>query len=211
MAAFIQANLPIEAVAAVAEIRLHRAGPSSGLMRLAARDEAGFGSPYWAYPWAGGLALARHMLDQPGLVAGHRVLDLGAGGGLVAIAAARAGAARVSAAEIDPYARVALGLNAALNGAEITILAGDLTAGPPPPDVDLILVGDLFYEAALAVRVMAFLDRCLAAGVKVLVGDPWRTPLPVSRLSLIARYDVTDVGQVRGGGTVEAGVFRLEP
>src|SRR4051812_37094510 len=100
---FIRANLPLAPVPGIPEIHLHKASPSSGLGRLAAQD-AGFGSPYWAYYWAGGLALARYVLDHPEIVAGRRVLDLGAGSGLVAIAAAKAGAGAVIAAEVDPYA-----------------------------------------------------------------------------------------------------------
>ena len=92
VAAFIQAHLPVQPVPGIPEIRLHKAVPTSGLWRLAKRDEAGFGSPYWAHHWAGGLALARHLLDHPHVVAGQCVLDLGAGSGLVAIAAARCGA-----------------------------------------------------------------------------------------------------------------------
>jgi predicted nicotinamide N-methyase len=100
---------------------------------------------YWAYHWAGGAALARHILDRPETVTGGRVLDLGAGSGIVGIAAAKAGAREVIAAEIDRYALGALGLNSELNGVEITGIGDDLTAGPPPP-VNLVAVGDLFYE-----------------------------------------------------------------
>lgn len=191
--AFIRSNLPIAPVPGIAEIRLHKAAPDSGLKRLADADEAGFGSPYWAYHWAGGLALARHVLDHPETVAGKTVLDLGAGSGLVAIAAAKAGAAHVTAAEIDPYALAALRLNAALNDARIAIFEGDM-ASQAPPDADIVLVGDLFYAADLARRVSAFLDRCIKAGLTVLVGDPWRAHLPVARLREVARYEVVETG-----------------
>jgi predicted nicotinamide N-methyase len=188
---FIRTNVPLAPVPGIPEIHLHKALPSSGLGQLAAQDEQGFGSPYWAYYWAGGLALARYILDHPEIVAGRRVLDLGAGSGLVAIAAAMAGASAVIAAEVDPYAVAALGLNVAHNGVTVLTVHGDLTAGPPPP-VDIVLVGDLFYERALAERVTVFLDRCLAAGVHVLVGDPWRAWLPRSRLRLLAEYEVAE-------------------
>jgi predicted nicotinamide N-methyase len=203
IAAFIHASLPVAAVPGVPEIRLHKAVPTSGLNRLAKAGPAGFGSPYWAYHWAGGLALARHLLDHPDIVAGRCVIDLGAGGGLVAIAAAKAGAAAVIAAEIDPYAIAALRLNAALNQAEIGIIEGDLTEGPPPA-ADLILVGDLFYAADLAARVTAFLDRCAAAGRQILIGDPWRAYLPVARLAEIARYPVAETAYLAGKNS---GVF----
>ena len=113
--AFIRDNLPVTPVPGVPEIRLHKAVPTSGLNRLARDGGDAFGSPYWAYLWAGGLALARHVLDHPEIVAGKKVIDLGAGGGLVGIAAAKAGAAAVTAADIDPYACAALPLNAAIN------------------------------------------------------------------------------------------------
>jgi predicted nicotinamide N-methyase len=190
--AFIRDNLPVAPVPAIPEIRLHKAAPSSGLARLADRDE-NFGSPYWAHHWAGGLALARHILDHPETVAGRRVLDLGAGSGLVAIAAARAGADTVTAAETDPYAVAALRLNLALNSISAEILHADLLDGDPP-EVDLVLVGDLFYAEDLAARVTAFLDRCREHGIPALVGDPWRTPLPLSRLTEFARYEVAEAG-----------------
>lgn len=188
------------------EIRLHRAGPRSGLMRLADADPD-FGSPYWARPWGGGLALARHVLDRPETVAGRRVLDLGAGSGLVAIAARLAGASAVTAADVDPYAVTATRLNAAANGVAVETAQGDLTAGNPP-DVDLMLVGDLFYDPDLATQVLAFLERCVAAGIAVLIGDPWRAPLPADRLRVVAEYAVADFGDPDGAARAAA-VFEL--
>lgn len=202
IAAFIRDHLPVADVPGVPEIRLHKAAPDSGLRRLAEADAA-FGSPYWAYHWAGGLALARHVLDYPESVAGKHAIDLGAGGGLVAIAAAKAGAASVRAAEIDPYAVAALRLNAALNGARIAVVAEDLTSFPPPP-ADIVLVGDLFYAPDLAARVSGFLDNCLAQGMEVLVGDPWRAFLPRARLREIALCQVAETGS---GSGKAAGVF----
>lgn len=204
--AFIRLNLPPAPVPGIPEITLHKAAPSSGLGRLAA-DDPDFASPYWAYHWAGGLALARFLLDHPERVAGRRVLDLGTGAGLVAIAADRAGAAQVIAADTDRYAIAALRLNAAHNGAAVTAIEGDLTPGAPPA-VDVVLVGDLFYAPDLAARVMAFLDRCLAAGMAVLIGDPWRAYLPTARLTLLAEYMVAETGQA---ATKPSGVFALTP
>lgn len=208
-ASFIRAHLPIVPVPFVPELRLHRAHPSSGLRRLADANNGAFGSPYWAYPWSGGLALARYVLDHPESVAGRRVLDLGAGSGLVAIAAAKAGACDVVAAETDRIALTALGLNAAANDVPITIVPDDLTAGTPPP-VDLVLVGDLFYERATAERVTAFLDRCLVAGCAVLIGDPGRAYLPVARLRQIADYEVAEVGGSPDRPTLKSIVFAFE-
>lgn len=192
IARVIRSRFPVEPVRSAPEIRLHRGGPNSGLSRLAEADAA-FGNPYWAHVWGGGLALARHVLARPTCVAGKRVLDLGTGSGLVAIAAAMAGARRVIAADVDRYAVVAAELNAAINGVRIETLLEDLTAGPAP-DVDIVLVGDLFYEADLALRVAVFLDRCVAAGVSVLVGDPRRAFLPMERLELVAEYPGGDFG-----------------
>jgi len=190
---FIRRNLPVMPVPGIPEIRLHKASSSSGLGRLAEQDEHGFGSPYWAYYWAGGLALARYVLDNPDLIIGRRVLDLGAASGLVAIAAAKAGAREVVAAEVDRYAIAALGLNTELNGVTVTHLQGDLTDRAPPA-VDVILVGDLFYAPDLSERVTSFLNRCLSCGICALVGDPWRAYLPTSRLDELARYDVAETG-----------------
>ncbi|QKK15067.1 class I SAM-dependent methyltransferase [Rhizobium indicum] len=206
-AAFIKANLPISPVPSIPEIRLHTAGPASGLWRLAGRGEAD-PPPYWAYPWAGGAVLARHLLDQPETVAGRRVLDLGAGSGLVAIAAAKAGAAKVTAVDIDANAIAAIGLNAAINGVNIVAWAADIIEAPPPA-TDLLVVGDLFYDPSLALRVMAFLRRCQACGIEVLIGDPERAYLPEGELNRIATHAVADFGGGSGGGAVPAGVFAL--
>jgi predicted nicotinamide N-methyase len=147
------------------------------------------------------------VLDHPATVAGKRVLDLGAGGGLVAIAAAKAGAAQVVAAEVDPYAAAILPLNAALNHVAIEIVARDLTGGDPPA-VDIVLVGDLFYATDLAARVGAFLDRCQAMGIDILVGDPWRPTLPTTRLREVARYPVSErAGLSRNDGGVFSWVW----
>ncbi|ARO24162.1 methyltransferase [Rhizobium sp. S9] len=207
-AAFITANLPISPVPSIPEILLHTAGPASGLWRLAGRREAD-APPYWAYPWAGGVVLARHLLDRPEIVAGRRVLDLGAGSGLVAIAAAKAGAAMVTAVDVDANAIAAIGLNAAINDVTISAVAADILDTPPPEATDLIGVGDLFYDPSLALRVMAFLRLCRASRIEVLVGDPERAYLPDRELKRILTQDVADFGEAASGGAVQAGVFSL--
>lgn len=169
---------------------MRKAGPASGLGRLAEADPA-FGAPYWAHWWGGGLALARFLLDRPERVRGRSVLDLGTGSGLVAIAAAMAGAERVEAWDVDPYAVLACRLNAADNGVVVDARLGDPLGGEPP-DAAVVLVGDLFYESALAGRVTAFLERCVGAGAEVLVGDPWRPHLPRERLRVLAEYEVRE-------------------
>ncbi|WP_342021925.1 class I SAM-dependent methyltransferase [Nitratireductor soli] len=206
---FIQTNLPVGPVPTVPEILVHRANPRSGLWRLAERD-ADFGTPYWAYDWGGGLALARHVLDNPQCVAGRRALDLGAGSGVVGIAAMLAGARKVVSADTDPYAIAAMGLNAAVNGVAVTPFAGDLTVGPAPA-VDIVLVGDLFYDSHLAERVTMFLERCLEAHIQVLIGDPWRAFLPHARLRLLAEYPGPDFAGSDQAGQRKNAVFSLEP
>ncbi|MET3519643.1 class I SAM-dependent methyltransferase [Mesorhizobium abyssinicae] len=213
-AGFIKANMRLAAVAALPEIQIFSAHPGSGLRRLVDPDDEDAAAPepqppYWAYAWAGGTVLARYILDRPQTVAGRRVLDLGAGSGLVGIAAAKAGARAVIAAEIDRNGIVALGLNAAANGVAITVIGEDVTAGPPPA-VDLVLAGDVFYGHEVARRVIPFFDRCLAAGIEVLVGDPRRTDLPLTRLKLLAEYKVPDFGDAKGTASSPSGVFSFE-
>jgi predicted nicotinamide N-methyase len=198
-AAFILANLQVMPAPSVPDIRLYTAHPGSGLWRLVGRGEEGEEPPYWAYRWAGGTVLARYILDHPDTVSRKRVLDLGAGCGIVGIAAMKSGAAGALAADIDENALVATRLNAALNAVEVETLLGDATAGEPPA-VDLVAVGDLFYEPSLASRVTAFLDRCVSLGIAVLVGDPGRAFLPHALLLRIAEYPVADFGD---GGTIE--------
>jgi predicted nicotinamide N-methyase len=212
-AAFIQANMRLAPVPSLPEIRLYLAHPGSGLRRLLEQEDDGSDDtrpepqpPYWAYAWAGGAVLARYILDKPSVVAGKRVLDLGAGSGLVGIAAAKGGAGAVIAAEIDRNGAVALGLNAAANGVAIGIAGEDITAGPPPA-VDLVLAGDVFYEQEVGQRMIPFLDRCLAAGIEVLIGDPGRAWLPRSRLRLLAEYQVPDFGGNGGGEPKPSAVF----
>ena len=184
---FIQANLHLIPAPGVPEIRLHRAHPRSGLSRLLGEDGV---QPYWAYGWAGGTVLARYLLDHPDVIAGRRVLDLGTGSGLVAIAAAKCGASSVTAVDIDSHAIAAAELNAEANDVEISLVCRDLLDGPPP-ETDLILVSDLFYDKTTAERLTTFLLTCNA---DILVGDPGRAYLPLDHLHKLAEYDVPDFG-----------------
>jgi predicted nicotinamide N-methyase len=178
----------------VPEIVLHLADESVPLWAKT-EDElgaAGLPPPYWAFAWAGGQALARYVLDHPDLVRGRRVLDLAAGSGLVAIAAAKAGAAPVVAADIDRFAEAAVALNADANGVYVEIVLQDMLEQRPPlgQRYDAILVGDLFYERDTAARALAFLERHTALGTQVLIGDPGRAYLPRQRLVQQAEYAV---------------------
>ncbi|MGE7371161.1 class I SAM-dependent methyltransferase [Neorhizobium sp. NPDC001467] len=203
--AFIRRHLRVEPAPLVTDIRLYTAHPGSRLGRLLEGGEATDVPPYWAYGWAGGTVLACFVLDERHHVAGRRVLDLGCGSGLVGIAAAKAGAARVIASDIDANALTATRLNAALNGVSVETLAGDLLAGAPPADVDVVLVGDLFYDRGTAERAWSWLSACRSVGLQVLIGDPFRAHLPRERLLLIDSRDVPDFGSVGA----KAGVFCL--
>ncbi|ESY66706.1 class I SAM-dependent methyltransferase [Mesorhizobium opportunistum] len=216
-AEFIKANMRLGPVPALPEIRFYTAHSGSGLRRLVDPENEGDTDddgpepqpPYWAYAWAGGAVLARYILDNPSTVTGRRVLDLGAGSGIVGIAAAKAGARAVIAAEIDRNGVAAIGLNAAANDVAIGVVGDDVTKGAPPA-VDMVLAGDVFYGQDVARRVVPFLDRCRAAGIEVLVGDPGRAYLPRSRLRLVAEYQVPDFGDAKGAATKPSSVFRFE-
>jgi len=204
---FIQTNTRLVPVPSLPAIRLYTAHEATGLWRLAeAEADGGDPPPYWAFPWAGGLALARYLVDRPETVTGRRVLDLGTGSGLVAIAAAMAGASVVTAADIDRYAIAAATLNAAANNVAVNVTGADLTCGPPP-DVDLVAIGDLFYERDLATVVTGFLERCVKRSIDVLIGDPGRAYLPRTRLRLLREYRVPDVGEVESAATKPSAVF----
>jgi predicted nicotinamide N-methyase len=213
--AFILANTRLQAAPHVPEIALHVADESVAIWQKTEEElnEIGLPPPYWAFAWAGGQALARYVLDNPDAVAGKRVLDLAAGSGLVAIAAAKAGAAPVIAADIDAFTEGAVSLNAAANGVYIEIVTQDLLDRPSPLDAryDIILVGDLFYERDTAARALAFLDRHAAVGTRVLVGDPGRTYLPKDRLTRLAEYSVPVTRELEDMEIKRTSVWALVP
>lgn len=194
--------LPGLADTVLCDLKLYRAGPSSGLSNL-----VGSAAPYWAHAWAGGLALARYMVDRPDVVAGRHVLDLGTGGGLVAIAAALMGAASVTGIDIDAWAVSAARLNAEANGVVANFLQGDV-AEVVLAGVDMILVGDLFYDSDLARTVSIVLASAVARGIPVLVGDPGRKPLPRVHLLDVVEYPVADFGDPPGTASATGRVYR---
>lgn len=175
----------------VPEIRLHQASEPIGVWQRTelATGRTGLDPPFWAFAWAGGQALARYLLDHPAAAEGRRVVDVASGSGLVAIAAARAGAAAVSAYDIDPLAVAAITVNAAANGVAVQAALADILDSDGP-DGDLVLAADAFYERDLAGRVTRFLERGQARGAAVLVGDFGRAYLPRGRLTPLASYDV---------------------
>ena len=210
--AFILANTELLKVPLVPEVSLHLAHESISLWQKTEDELAGIGlpPPFWAFAWAGGQALARHILDHADVVRGKRVIDLASGSGLVAIAAMKAGAAHVLAADIDGFAIVAIGLNAAANGVQLEITGEDLLAGLLPR-ADVLLVGDLFYEKALAGRCF---DCCLSAhraGVTVLIGDPGRSYLPQDRLEILDSYAVPVTRDLEDAEIKQTSVWRPGP
>jgi predicted nicotinamide N-methyase len=166
--------------------------------------------PYWAFAWAGGQALARYLLDNPGLVDDRCVLDLGSGSGLVAIAAAKAGARRALAADIDAFAVAAIELNAAANGVALETTADDLLA-TPVAGFDVVLIGDLFYERPLAERVLSFAGAAVAQGALVLSGDPRRSYFPADRFHILAEYSVPVTRELEDSEIKHTAVWQLNP
>ncbi|MDG5495465.1 Predicted nicotinamide N-methyase [Azospirillum sp. RU38E] len=152
-------------------------------------ERQGVPPPFWAFPWAGGQAVARLILDQPDLVAGRHVLDFAAGSGLIAIAALQAGAAAVRAVEIDPFAVEATYLNAAANGVTVTADVANII-GQDLPGIDIVLAGDICYERPFAEAALGWLRRLAAGGTLVLLGDPGRAYLPAQGLEKMASYAV---------------------
>lgn len=190
--AFVIANTAVTAPQLVPEIRLRLATEVTPLWQATADtlDDNGVEPPFWAFAWPGGQAVARHILDHPGIVAGRRVLDVASGSGIAAIAAARAGAASVTANDIDPWAVAAIALNAALNDVDLAVTGDDLLGDAPNGAWDVILAGDVFYDRAMAARMAPWLAARAGDGSVVLIGDPSRAYLPKAGLACVARYDV---------------------
>ncbi len=171
--------------------------------------EIGLPPPFWAFAWAGGQALARYILDHPELVRGKRVVDVASGSGLVAIAAMKAGAHSVLAADIDPFSTVAIALNALQNQVEVAVTADDLL--DKMIQVNVILVGDLFYEKGVASRCCAWLLSAQQRGIEVLIGDPGRTYLPKDKLEKVADYNVPVTRDLEDMEIKKTAVWRLKP
>lgn len=162
--------------------------------------------PFWAFAWAGGLAVARYLLDHPEAVAGKRVLDIATGSGLCAIAAKLAGAASVCAADIDPLCGAAVALNAAANQVDVSFVEWDLLAGAPP-DVDLIVAGDIGYEASLARSMLDWLAGAHRNGAGVLIGDPDRRYFPSEEMRVLARFDIETTRELESSTHKRTGVY----
>ncbi|MHB1218140.1 MAG: class I SAM-dependent methyltransferase [Alphaproteobacteria bacterium] len=208
MDSFIRAHTAVASPPLVPEIALHLATEITPLWQAteAWLEREGIEPPYWAFAWAGGQALARHLLDRPETVAGKRVLDFGAGSGLVALAAARA-CATVEAAELDSMAVEVIRLNAALNNLLITVVIGDVIGRDDGWDV--VLAGDMFYERKLAAAALPWLRGLAARGALVLLGDPGRAYLPELGLTEVGVYSVPTTRELEDRDMREGRIWRL--
>lgn len=207
---FVLRHTRLRPVPGLEHIRLHLADDPLALWHAVQVDTADPDTPlpYWAFAWGGGLALGHYLRDHPEAVAGRQVVDFASGSGLVAIAALDAGAAEVSAADIDPFAAAAIGLNSRANGFRIGLTVRDML-GDDPPDVEVILAGDWAYEAGLAARVLPWLRRARDRGTDVLVGDPGRRYLPIDDLVELAAYEVRTTTELEDLDLREGRVYRL--
>ncbi len=208
-AAFVRDNTAPERPPLVPELELFLASEVVPLWKATEADlsDLGVPPPYWAFAWAGGQALARYLLDSPDIVAGKRVLDFASGSGLVAIAAAKAGAATVTASDIDPFAIAAIRQNADHNRAAVDVCPDDLLGTRGPWDV--VLAGDICYEQPLADRVMRWLRDLAATGIPVFLGDPGRAYLPKERLEWVVGYAVKTTREIEDTDVRNAVVWRV--
>ena len=208
---FVAANTVLQEPPLVPEIHLHLASEVVPLWQATeeALSRMGLPPPFWAFAWAGGQALARYILDHPDVVAGKRVLDFASGCGIAAIAAAKAGAMRVEASEIDAFALAALRLNSNANAAGIAATGADLIG----TDVgwEVVLAGDICYERDLAERVFAWLQALAARGATVLIGDPGRNYLPKDGLERMISYAVKTTRELEDSDVRNASVWRVLP
>lgn len=211
-ARFVRENTRANTAPLIPEVTLHLADEMVPLWHLteAELDATGLQPPFWAFAWAGGQAVTRHILDHPETVAGKRVLDFACGSGLGAIAAMKAGAFHVLASDVDPLACAATEINAAANGVAVEVTADDLV-GRMDLDVDVILAGDICYEQPLAGQVEAWLKALAGSGKLVLLGDPGRTYLPRSGMEEVATYAVQTTRELEDSDVRRTTVWRVLP
>ncbi len=209
LADFVRAHTRLAPVPFVPELRLYQADEVIALWERTEAAGVDQPPPFWAFAWAGGQALARHLLDDPELVSGRSVLDLATGSGLVALAAARAGAAPVTANDVDPLSLAAAGANADANGIRLDLLEGDLLDGDEKYGV--VLAGDVFYSREMARRVLPYLRRAAGRGSLVLVGDPGRAYLPVDGMIRRAAYDIPVIEDLESVPIRRTTVWQVRP
>lgn len=207
---FVRQGTRLEPVPLLPEIGIYTTPDLEALWQSMAERlaEPELDPPFWAVPWVGGIALARYLLDHPEEVAAKRVVDFATGSGLCAIAAARAGAADVLAADIGAFSVEAVRLNALANAVPIRLTSDDLLASPPP-ETDVILAGDTWYDRDLAARLLAWLTEAHQCGIRILVGDMRREYFPRSDLVQLATYRVPTQVQLEGAQVKVAGVYTL--
>jgi predicted nicotinamide N-methyase len=208
--ALVRARTSVQAPAVVPELQLHLADDMDAAWASLQTelDDGDLPPPFWAFAWLGGQAVARYVLDAPDVVRGRRVLDLATGSGLCALAARRAGAASVLAVDVDPFAAEAAALNAALNELDIEVRCADLLDDDPPP-VDVVLAGDVFYDAQMSERVQPWLLAAARAGAQVLVGDPGRHYLPRALCTELSQVDIPTTRALEGVERKTVRVYRL--
>lgn len=208
--AFILANTRLQSVPHAPEISLWLADEITPIWKLTeeALGELGLPPPFWAFAWSGGQGLARWVLDHPEAFAGKTVLDFAAGSGLVGIAAMKAGAKSVLAADIDPFCGAATALNAQANRVELDFTDRNLLDAPPPV-VDILCAGDVCYEKPMTERVMAWLRQARAQGSRVFIGDPHRTYFDPEGLTFLAEYQVPTTRELEDFAIKRSSVFEL--
>jgi predicted nicotinamide N-methyase len=218
-AAFVQAHLQLAPVAFVSELSLYQAEEPIGLWELTEGEyRSETPPPFWAFAWAGGQGLARYVLDHPSLVTGKAVLDLASGSGLVAISAARSGAAPVRAVEIEPLAATVIPLNAAANGVAVDVTVADVLDRAAADVLDaavagagVVLAGDVFYSKAMAARMLTFLRRAARDGVDVLVGDPGRAYFTAEYFTAVCSYEIPVRYELESAHVRTVTVSRINP
>ena len=210
--AFVLRHTRLRPVPGLESIRLHLADEVLPLWHAVQVETADPDAalPYWAFAWGGGLGVAHYLREHPDAVAGRRVFDFASGSGLCAIAALEAGAVAATAADIDAFAAEAIGLNARANGRRVAVVRRDVL-DDPPPNAEVILAGDCWYEAILAERVLPWLRRAGDAGIDVLVGDPGRRYLPTAELIGLATYDTRTTTELEDLDRKQGHVYTLAP
>src|SRR5271166_6272637 len=208
---FIVANTRLLSPPLIPEIRLRLADEAVPIWKKTEEELGAMGlpPPFWAFAWAGGQALARYVLDNPALVMGRRTLDFASGSGLVAIAAALAGAAPTEASDIDAFAAAAIATNAEDNRVPIVARHEDLIGRDEGWDV--VLAGDVAYEKDMALAVTDWLASLARRGATVLVGDPRRTYVALDRLESVVEYRVPVTRELEDSEIKRTGVFRFRP
>jgi predicted nicotinamide N-methyase len=210
--AFVLRHTHLRPVPGLEEIRLQLADdvlPLWHAVQVEAEDPDA-ALPYWAFAWAGGLAIGRYLREYPEAAAGRRVFDMASGSGLCAIASMHAGAAEATGADIDTFAAAAIELNARANGRRVTVVHRDVL-DEEPPEVDVILAGDCWYDARFAGRVLPWLHRARDRGIDVLLGDPGRRYLPTDDLVELAAYDVRTTTELEDLDHTQGRVYALRP